>query len=127
METCRAEFGHDTHRLDSAGIRNAAHAAETRWAGEPVSAGSELVERRIERWRRSGEGYAEAESAPARSAEGSVTIRLSVTGAVAVVLDAHQAELAEDQAFPISVIETYNSASRRLHRSLGGIDARASM
>ena len=87
-----------------------------------MSEGSELVERRIERWRRIREQYAEAETAASRSADGSVTIRLSVTGMVEVALDAHKAELAEDQAFPISVIETYNSASRRLHRGFSGID-----
>lgn len=89
-----------------------------------MSAGSELIERRIEQWRRIREQYAEAATAASRSADGSVTIRLSVAGTVEVALDAHKAEMTEDQAFPTSVIETYNSASRRLHRGLSGTDAR---
>ncbi|HEU5129753.1 MAG TPA: hypothetical protein VFU12_17375 [Glycomyces sp.] len=85
-------------------------------------AGGDLVQRRIEQWRRIRERYAEAETAASRSADASVTIRLSVAGTVEVALDAHKAELTEDQAFLTSVIETYNSASRRLRRGLNGIE-----
>lgn len=76
------------------------------------------LESRIKKWQQIQESYARAETASSKSRDGAVTIRLSISGTVDVRLDYERAELADDGSLAQSVIETYNSAGRRLDRGL---------